>query len=323
MSYTCSPLLRYSQRLCANWKGFIFFTSYPPQTIQFPEIGCLVWHPCKNWGLLIRQCSRKTPLCVFCLKHCSPVDLVPALLALALFRGRHYFDKWNATNPQWAWLGLKGQGLHCAGVCTDGRVCVEAVSAADNNKKFRSIPLVSRGYVNVRIKVISLSLCITFLFFMKSCCLKSSLCFIRQMWRKKSPLFSCAQSVPAFHQHIISSLTVGSKASCLEVHIQSCRLKQIAICIPLGGEKKQREAPFLIPSLHLAEYSLFEPPYLCFFPLLLWPSEQNTVRAITAISVSSCRADWEVAAKTKEWVSSHYGGVWFGGVSKWLLRPSV
>lgn len=34
--------------------------------------------------------------------------------------------------------------------------------------------------------------------------------------------------------------------------------------------------------------------------LLLWLSEQGTVRAITAISVSTCQADWEVAAKTKE-----------------------
>lgn len=159
---------------------------------------------------------------------------------------------------------------------------------------------------------------------MKSCFLKSSLCFIQQMLRKKPSFFFWAQSVPAFHQHIISSLTVGSKASCLVVHIQSCRLKQIAICIPLGGEKKAEGSTIPHPIsasswifLNRASLPLF------FFPLLLWPSEQNTVGAITAISVSSCRADWEEAAKTKEWVSSHYGGVWFGGVSKWLLRPSV
>lgn len=141
---------------------------------------------------------------------------------------------------------------------------------------------------------------------------------------EKALFFFWAQSVPAFHQHIISSLTVGSKASCLVVHIQSCRLKQIAICIPLGGEKKAEGSTIPHPIsasswifLNRASLPLF------FSPLLLWPSEQNTVGAITAISVSSCRADWEEAAKTKEWVSSHYGGVWFGGVSKWLLRPSV
>lgn len=80
------------------------------------------------------------------------------------------------------------------------------------------------------------------------------------------PISLCTQSVtlPVFLQHIISSVTVGSKAPCLEEHIQSCRLKQIAICMLLG-EKKQREAPFFIPTLHLAEFSLFEPPNPLFF----------------------------------------------------------
>ena len=75
----------------------------------------------------------------------------------------------------------------------------------------------------------------------------------------------CTQSVPlpVLLQHIISSVTVGSKAPCLEVHIQSCRLKQIAICMPLRG-KKQGGAPSLIQTQHLAEYSLFEHPNLCF-----------------------------------------------------------
>lgn len=110
----------------------------------------------------------------------------------------------------------------------------------------------------------------------------------------------CTPSVPlpVFLQRIINSVTACSKAPCLVVHIQSCRLKQIAICMPLGGgEKKQREAPFFIPSLHLAEYSLFEAPNVCFSPP---PAVTVKVRAITAIRASSCQADWEVAAKTKE-----------------------
>lgn len=76
----------------------------------------------------------------------------------------------------------------------------------------------------------------------------------------------CTRSVPLpVFLHIINSVTVCSKAPCLVVHIQSCRLKQIAICMPLsGGEKKQREAPSFIPSLHLAEYSLFQAPNVCF-----------------------------------------------------------
>lgn len=63
----------------------------------------------------------------------------------------------------------------------------------------------------------------------------------------------CTHSVPlpVFLQCIINSVTACSKAPCLVVHIQSCRLKQIAICVPLGGgKKKQREAPFFIPFLH-------------------------------------------------------------------------
>lgn len=81
-------------------------------------------------------------------------------------------------------------------------------------------------------------------------------------------LCTCSVPLPVFLQHIINSVTACSKAPCLVVHIQSCRLKQIAICMPLG-EKKQREAPFLTPPLHLAEYSLFwgskslPPPSCC------------------------------------------------------------
>lgn len=80
------------------------------------------------------------------------------------------------------------------------------------------------------------------------------------------PLHYALSPSPVLLQHIINSVTVCSKAPCLVVHIQSCRLKQIAICMPLGERKKQREAPFLIPSLHLVEYSLFEAPNLCFSP---------------------------------------------------------
>lgn len=134
----------------------------------------------------------------------------------------------------------------------------------------------------------------------------------------------CTQSVPlpVFLQHIISSVTVGSKAPCLVVHIQSCRLKQIAICMPLGEKSigKHHPSSHLCISLNIP-YSRLQ--ISVFLPLLLWPSEQGTVRAITAISVASCQADWEVAAKTKERVSNHYDGVWFGGVSKRLLGPSV
>lgn len=50
------------------------------------------------------------------------------------------------------------------------------------------------------------------------------------------------------------------------VRIQSCRLKQIAICMPLGGGKKQTEAPFFITHLHLSECSSSWAPNVCFHP---------------------------------------------------------
>lgn len=87
------------------------------------------------------------------------------------------------------------------------------------------------------------------------------LCPFRSVWRENSRFPPC---LPLFLQHIINSVTACSKAPCLVVHIQSCRLKQTAICIPLGG-KKQREAPFLIPPRHLAEYYEHEAPGPVFF----------------------------------------------------------
>lgn len=92
------------------------------------------------------------------------------------------------------------------------------------------------------------------------------------------------------------------------VHIQSCRLKQIAICMPLGEKSRGKHHS----SSHLCIYLNIPYSWLqisVFLPLLLWPSKQVKVRAITAISATLCQADWEVAAKTKERVSNLYDGV--------------
>lgn len=93
-------------------------------------------------------------------------------------------------------------------------------------------------------------------------------CVHLERWTLETVSFLCTRSVPPpcvplAHYQQCNSMFKGP--SCLVVHIQSCRLKQIAICMPLG-EKKQREAPFFIPSLHLAEYFLFEAPNVCYPP---------------------------------------------------------
>lgn len=134
------------------------------------------------------------------------------------------------------------------------------------------------------------------------------------------PVSLCTHSFPlfVFLYHIINSVTVCSKAPCLVVHIQSCRLKQIAFCMPLG-EKKQREAPFVIPSQHLAEYSLFEAPNQCFPP----PSVVTVIASQSRSNHSNqCFLVPKSLPKQKS-ESNHYGGVWFCCVSKWLLGPSV
>lgn len=93
-------------------------------------------------------------------------------------------------------------------------------------------------------------------------------CVHLERWTLETVSSLCTRSVPPpcvplAHYQQCNSMFKGPP--CLVVHIQSCRLKKIAICMPLG-EKKQREAPFFIPSLHLAEYFLFEAPNVCYPP---------------------------------------------------------
>lgn len=288
----------------------------------------------------------------FCLKHWRPLYLVhctSALLALASFRGRHYCDKWNATNPRWAWQGLKGQELRwCAGVraCVCARACgcqcVKVVSAVDNNTEssvqktrssgpFRSLANLCK--CQNQSDQPSVCVCNCFMDSYAWLLMAGSHtgqemwpCVHLERWTLETVSSLCTRSVPPpcvplAHYQQCNSMFKGPP--CLVVHIQSCRLKQIAICMPLG-EKKAEGSTILHPISASSWIFLIWGSKCLLSPRLpLWPSKQVKVRAITAISASPCQADWEVAAKTKEWVSNHYDGVWFCGVSKRLLGPSV
>lgn len=138
-------------------------------------------------------------------------------------------------------------------------------------------------------------------------------CMFSSMDTKNSLFFPAA--FPLFLQQIINSVTVCSKAPCLVVHIQSCRLKQIAICIPLGKKAEGSTIPHPISASRWilriwSSKSLFSSPSC-------WDRHSKSgVRAITAISVFLCQADWKVAAKTKEWAANHCDGGWFCGVKQ-------
>lgn len=167
----------------------------------------------------------------------------------------------------------------CRYLCACACNCVKVVSAVDNNiessvlktRKLRSILLPSQIYVNVKKMTSPPYVCNCLMADLHSSQEVRQCPFSKMDIETVSVLPFCPSLctrsflLHVFLHHIINSVTVCSKGPCLMVHIQSCRLKQIAICMPLG-EKKQREAPFLIPSLHLTEYSLCKAPNLCFSP---------------------------------------------------------
>lgn len=135
----------------------------------------------------------------------------------------------------------------CACVCK----CVKEVSAADNNiessvrktRKLWSILLPSQIYMS---KPKWLAFCVCVIVLWQTCIPARKFGSVHlARWTLKQSLHSrsvslcaCSFFLPVFLHHIINSVTVCSKAPCLVVHIQSCRLKQIAICIPLGEKSR-------------------------------------------------------------------------------------